>query len=198
MKAEPIYYPHLALCPEHTLRLCKMIQYSTHVFTCIQKYSVTTLKIYWALVAYIPFSLVFLSLSLPPPPSYHHHRIWGLCLLPCLPVHQPYPHASSFPYSVRRPWSVISAAHLPSVCCPDLPSFFPETPAFSFNLFSPLLPAFPQDSILLRLLIFVVCWSLQLITWLPLQPNIHWSQSCFTSPNLSLRSFRWHFMFNVS
>lgn len=112
MKAEPTYYSSLVLYPEHiVLRMCKMIQCSTH----IGKHSVITqiLNCNSSHQAHTALSHSYCSLWLPPPSHHLHHcrYNWGCC-------HPPFFQSAnllwlpSFPSSVRIRCSVMPAAAL--------------------------------------------------------------------------------------
>ena len=111
-EAEPTYYSSLVLYSEHiVLRMCKMIQYSTHT----EKYChpAEMLNSNGSHSAHTALSHSYCSLLLPPP-SYHLHH----CRYNCGPCHPLFFQSASlfslpsFSSSVRVRWCVMPATLL--------------------------------------------------------------------------------------
>lgn len=171
MKAEPTYYSSLVLYPEHiVLRMCKMIQCSTH----IGKHSVITqiLNCNSSHQAHTALSHSYCSLWLPPPSHHLHHcrYNWGCCHPPFFNL----PTSSGFP-----PFPVQSGSGVPS-CQPllfahSLPLCFSYFPFFlSWYSPFPFSLIFSLASVVLRTPTFSASHfvaALCLFTWLPQQPK---------------------------
>lgn len=185
-EAEPTYYSSLVLYSEHiVLRMCKMIQYSTHT----EKYCHHSemLNSSGSNSAHTALSHSYCLLLLPPP-SYHLHHChynWGSCH-PLFFQSASLLWLPSFSCSVRIRCCVMSATLL----CPlttSLLLLLSFLLVLIFNLIFSLAfavlrtPAFSASH-------FVV--SLCLFTWLPRQLKYEWVSAVYhqpKSPHLKLQ-----------